>query len=118
MGPLPEGARALVRDAGVSRGQECSCARSVGMHERLPKLKRFPVTLSSEALVRIELQEGIPIFKATRAVQRRIELLLAKQLEGLTTAEREELDDYEALDDYLSLANRVMRNLILAEPHP
>ena len=89
------------------------------MHERLPKLKRFPVTLPSEDLVRLELQEGIPIFKATRSVQKRIERLLARQRqEGLTTAEREELDGYEELDDYLSFANRVMRNLILAEQRP
>ena len=86
------------------------------MHERLPKLKRFPLMLPSENLVRIELQEGIPIFKATRSVQKRIELLVAKQhQEGLTTTEREELDGYEELDDYLSFANRVMRNLVLAE---
>lgn len=88
------------------------------MHEHLTELQRFPVTLLSKALVQIELQEGIPIFKATRAVQKRIELLLTKQPEGLSTAEREELDGYEALDDYLSLANRVMRNLILEEQHP
>ena len=85
------------------------------MPERLPKLKRFPLMLPSENLVRIELQEGIPIFKATRSVQKRIELLVAKQhQEGLTTTEREELDGYEELDDYLSFANRVTRNLILA----
>jgi hypothetical protein len=89
------------------------------MPERLPKLKRFPLMLPSEDLVRIELQEGIPIFKATRSVQKRIELLLAKQQqEELTTIEREELDGYEELDDYLSFANRVMRNLILAEQRP
>jgi hypothetical protein len=86
------------------------------MPERLPKLKRFPLMLPSENLVRIELQEGGPIFKATHAVQKRIELLLAKQRqEGLTLAEREELGGYEELDDYLSLANRFMRNQILAE---
>ena len=89
------------------------------MHERLPKLKWFPLLLPADNLVRIELQEGIPIFKATRSVQQRIELLLAKQRqEGLTTAEREELDGYEELDDYLSFANRVMRNLILEEQRP
>jgi len=72
--------------------------------------------LPADNLVRIELQEGIPIFKATRAVQKRIELLLAKQRqEGLTTAEREEFDGYEELDDYLSFANRIIRNLILEE---
>ena len=86
------------------------------MHERLPKLKRCPLMLPADNLVRIELQEGIPIFKATRSVQKRIELLLAKQRqEGLTTVEREELDGYEELDDYLSFANRVMRNLSLEE---
>lgn len=84
------------------------------MHERLPKLKRFPLLLPFENLVRLELQEGILIFKATRSVQKRIELLLAKQRqEELTTAEREELDGYEELDDYLSFTNRVIRNLIL-----
>lgn len=89
------------------------------MHERLPKLKRFPAMLPSENLVRLEFQEGIPVFKATHSVQKRIELLVAKQLqEGLTTTEREELDGYEELDDYLSFANRVMRNLILAEQRP
>ena len=86
------------------------------MDERLPKLKRSSLMLPADNLVRIELQEGIPIFKATRAVQKRIELLLAKQRqEGLTNAELEELDGYEELDDYLSFANRVMRNLILEE---
>jgi hypothetical protein len=89
------------------------------MHERLPKLKRFPAMLPSENLVRLELQEGIPVFKATHSVQKRIELLVAKQPpEGLTTPELEELDGYEELDDYLSFANRVMRNLILAEQRP
>ena len=36
--------------------------------------------------------------------------------EGLTTAETEELERYEELDEDLSLANRVMRNLILERP--
>lgn len=112
-----EGVWSLVRDTRVSRGQEYGGVRSGGTHERFPKLKRFPVSLLSEALVRRELQERIPIFKAMRAVQKRFELLLAKQPEGLTTAEREALDGYEALDDYFNFANRVMRNLILAEQH-
>ncbi len=86
------------------------------MCERLPKLKQLLLMLPSKNLVRLELQEGIPLFKATRSVQQRIELLLAKQRqERLTTTEREELDGYEELDDYLSFANRVMRNLILEE---
>jgi hypothetical protein len=58
------------------------------MHEHFPKLKRFPLLLPADNLVRIELQESIPIFKATRSVQKRVTLLLAKQRqEGWTTAE-------------------------------
>jgi len=84
------------------------------MHVRLPKLKWLPVALPAEDLVRIEMQEGIPIFKAASAVQERVELLLTRQrLESLTASEMEELDRYEELDEYLSFANRVMRNLIL-----
>ena len=62
----------------ASQAETCSswrASRRMGMHERLPKLKRFPVLLPSANLVRIELQEGIPMLKATRAVQKRTELL-------------------------------------------
>ena len=78
-----------------------------------PKLRRLPSTLPVEGAIRIELQEGIPILRASRAVQDRVEMLLRKQQEGeLTEEEAEELDRYEEIDDYLSFLNRVVRNLL------
>ncbi len=69
-----------------------------------------------EGAVRIELEEGIPIFRATSTVQARVEELLNKQHENrLTEAEEQELDRYEEIDDYLSFVNRTVRNLFLAQ---
>ena len=79
-----------------------------------PKLRGLPSTLPVEGAIRIELQEGVPVLRASRAVQDRIETLLRKQQEGkLTPEEEEELDRYEEIDDYLSFLNRVVRNLLL-----
>jgi len=78
----------------------------------LPRLRRLPATLPIEGAIRIELQEGVPIFRASASVQDRIETLLRKQVEtGLTLEETEELDRYEEINDYLSFLNRVVRNL-------
>ena len=77
-----------------------------------PKLQALPVTLQIEGAVRIEIEEGIPIFKASSSVQTRIEELLAKKQDvGLMAKESEELDRYEEVDDYLSFLNRIVRNL-------
>jgi hypothetical protein len=77
----------------------------------LPKLRSFPQNLPLEGAVRIELVEGVPIFRAASIVQNRIETLLAKQQdETLNPAEEEELDCYEDIDDYLSFVNRLVRN--------
>jgi hypothetical protein len=77
-----------------------------------PKLQYLPVTLPIEEAVRIEIEEGIPIFKASSSVQMRIEeLLQKKQGVELTAKESEELDLYEEVDDYLSFLNRIVRNL-------
>jgi hypothetical protein len=46
----------------------------------LPKLESLPANLLIEGAVRIELEEGVPIFCAT-LVQARIEELLLKQKE-------------------------------------
>jgi len=82
----------------------------------LPKLHTLPATLPVEGAVRIELEEGVPIFKASKRVQERIEALLAKNREiGLAAREEEELDLYEEIDDYLSFLNRTVRNLIQAQ---
>ncbi|MBM3241902.1 hypothetical protein FJZ31_36995 [Candidatus Poribacteria bacterium] len=78
-----------------------------------PKFQALPVTLPIEGAVRIEIIEGIPIFKASSSVQTRIkELLQKEQHVGLTATESEELDRYEEVDDYLSFLNRVVRNLL------
>ena len=67
--------------------------------------------LPIELAVRIELEEGIPVLRASAAVQDRIEALLHKQEEaGLTREEVAELDRYEDIDAYLSHLNRIVRN--------
>ncbi len=77
-----------------------------------PKLRHLPDSLPAEGAVRIELEEGVPVFRASTSVQNRIEMLLQKQRESeLTREEEEELDQYEDIDDYLSFVNRVVRNL-------
>ena len=82
----------------------------------LPKLNNLPATLPIEGAVRIELEEGIPIFRASSAVRTRIEELLLKQKEApLEQAEERELDSYEEIDDYLSFVNRTIRNLFLTQ---
>jgi hypothetical protein len=79
----------------------------------LPRLRVLPTTLPLEGAVRIELEEGVPVFRASDSIQARIEELLFKQREaGLTVEEKEEFDRYEEIDDYLSFVNRVIRNLI------
>ncbi len=81
-----------------------------------PKLKSLPASLPTEGAVRIELSEGIPIFRASSAVQNRIEELLEKQQDASLSAEEEqELDSYEEIDDYLSFVNRTIRNLSLTQ---
>jgi hypothetical protein len=78
----------------------------------LPTLHNLPTTLPLEGAIRIELQEGTPIFRASSNVQNRIETLLLQQQDSqLTPEEEQELDSYEEIDDYLSFLNRVVRNL-------
>lgn len=81
-----------------------------------PKLHNLPATLPLEGAIRIELEEGVPIFRATNAVQNRIAaLLLKQQTDKLAPDEEKELDQYEEMDDYLSFLNRVVRNLSQAQ---
>ena len=85
--------------------------RKVVMHP-LPQLRSLPAMLPLEGAVRIELEEGVPVFRASNVIQDRIEDLVTKQCrEGLNKRE-EELDRYEEVDDYLSFVNRMMRNII------
>jgi len=79
----------------------------------LPRLHSLPATLPVEGAVRIEMEEGVPIFRASNAVQARVEALLFKQRTSQLSAEEEqELDHYEEIDDYLSFLNRIVRNLL------
>lgn len=78
------------------------------------KLSHLASSLPLDGAVRIELVEGVQIFRASSLVQGRIEALLTKQKESALTSEEErELDEYEELDDYLSLVNRTVRNVSL-----
>ena len=82
----------------------------------LPKLQNLPKTLPLEGAVRIELVEGLPIFRASSTVQNRIEELLEKQQTSpLNSDEEQELDLYEEIDDYFSFINRTVRNLYLTQ---
>ncbi len=77
-------------------------------------LHYLPENLPLDNAVRIELVEGIPIFRASTEVQQRIETLIYRQQDyTLTVEEEKELDRYEELDDYLSLVNRIVRNNLL-----
>jgi hypothetical protein len=83
------------------------------MTSNLPiKLEHLPKNLPLDGAVRIELVEGVPIFRASTKVIERIETLRERSYESsLTTDEENELDGYEELDDYLSLVNRIIRNM-------
>ena len=85
----------------------------------LPKLDNLRDTLPIEGAVRIELVEGIPIFRASTAVKDRIQELLDKQQTlPLNPEEEQELNLYEEIDDYLSFVNRTVRNLFLGQIQP
>lgn len=88
----------------------------MAMVRPLPRLRSLPATLPLEGAVRIELEEGIPVFRASGSIQARVEELLLKQHRApLSAEEEEELDRYEEVDDYLSFVNRLIRNVIQAE---
>ena len=83
------------------------------MHYSLPRLQQLPATLPRDGAINMALDQGVPIFRAATAVRERIQYLLEKQKAGkLESAEIEELDHYEEVDDYLSHLNRVVRNLL------
>ncbi|MEG4393684.1 hypothetical protein [Microcoleus sp. BROC3] len=85
----------------------------------LPKLENLRDILPLEGAVRIELVEGIPIFRASTAVKNRIQELLDKQQTlPLNAEEEQELNLYEEIDDYLSFVNRTVRNLFLGQIQP
>lgn len=78
------------------------------------RLHRLPASLPIDGAISLELQEGIPILRASPVVQEWIEQLVHKQQENsLSAQEQEELETYEEIDDYLSLLNRITRNIYL-----
>ena len=78
------------------------------------RLQSLPPSFPAEGAISMELQEGIPILRASPAVQRRIEQLLQKQKDTpLSQEESAELEQYDEIDDYLSFLNRTTRNLYM-----
>jgi len=76
----------------------------------------LPQNLPLDGAIAIALQDNIMIFRASSNIQQRIENLLDKRQEtSLTATEEQELDDYEAIDDYLSFVNRMIRNNFILE---
>ena len=82
----------------------------------IPALRSLPAALPLEGAVRLELEEGVPVFRASASVQDRVEELLEKQRAiGLVAEEGAELDRYEEMDDYMRFVNRVTRNLVQSQ---
>ena len=78
-----------------------------------PKLELLLQAVPLDNVVRIEMSEGVPIFRALPSIHERVEELLEKlQTSTLTTVEKRELLQYEELDEFLSLVNRLVRNLM------
>lgn len=76
-------------------------------------LGELPAALRREGAINLEIEQGVPILRASKAVQNRLHSLLSKQRTAkLTEAEEKELRQYEQVDDYLSLLNRLSRNLV------
>jgi hypothetical protein len=82
----------------------------------LPPLHDLPSALRGEGSIAVELEQGVLILRVSKSVQVRIEALLDKQRTStLSPAEENELQQYEDVDDYLSLLNRLSRNLVQAQ---
>ena len=76
----------------------------------------LPKNLPLDGAIAITLQDGVMIFRASQNIQKRIENLLDKRDEtSLNETEEQELDDFAAIDDYLSFVNRMIRNNFLLE---
>ncbi len=58
-----------------------------------------------------------PVFRALTAVRERISFLLHKnRATGLNASEKDELDNYEEIDDFFSYINRIIANLRILPP--
>ena len=69
----------------------------------IPPITALPQYLPLDGAIAIALQDNVMIFRASSNIQQLIESLLDKRQETqLTATEEQELDDYEAIDDYLT----------------
>lgn len=75
--------------------------------------RELPTILREEGAINLALEEGVLILRAGPVLQKRMaELLDLQNAYGLTPAQTEELWQYEKLDDYLSLLNRLARQYV------
>jgi hypothetical protein len=75
-------------------------------------LDELPPALRREGSISLEVEQGVVVLRASKAVQRRLESLVRRSQTGkLTQGEKTELEQFEQMDDYLSLLNRLSRNL-------
>lgn len=82
----------------------------------VPRINALPATMARESAIRVELDDGALIFKASERMNDRIEKLIAEEKSGsLDQTEKRELDQFEEIDDYLSFLNRLTRNLVLQQ---
>jgi hypothetical protein len=80
--------------------------------QTVPILGDLPATLRRQGAISLDMEEGVVVLRASKIVLNRIESLLRKnRTSELTSAEQREMEQYEQIDDYLSLLNRLSRNL-------
>lgn len=85
---------------------------TTSLKDPIATIGNLPTALRREGAINLEVEQGVIILRASKAVQDRIESLLNKQQSAkLTRSEKKELQQYEQIDDYLSLLNRLSRNL-------
>jgi hypothetical protein len=78
----------------------------------MPSLDQLPAALRRDGSISLEIEQGVVVLRASKAVQRRLESLVRRSQTGkLTQEEERELEQFEQMDDYLSLLNRLSRNL-------
>ena len=79
--------------------------------QQIPKLRNLPKGLLNDTAVRLELEQGVVIFRASETLKVKIENLLEKyKTDSLTSEEKQEFEAYGEIDDYLSHVNRLIRN--------
>ncbi len=67
----------------------------------VPTLRHLPASLPLDGAVRLELQDGVPVLRASTAVRRRMTTLLRKQKHGtLPPSKMTELHDYPDHQDF------------------